>query len=166
MIDHKFTVTRTEHDGVSGGVGILVDKGITAGPLPHKGPHAHRWAPYSVAGKMGDWVFVVVYGYPSSRMCPLNQALHKEVADWVAGQGNVRIVIGGDWQVSPETISPDGAKTTLGHVLDPGEPTCVTKEGNRQTAIDFFIVNDAARHEVHSWGGPGRSPGHPPDVHH
>ena len=52
----------------------------------------------------------------------------------------------------PEAIAPDGAKSTLGHVLDPGEPTCVTKEGNRQTAIDFFIVNDAARHEVHAWG--------------
>ena len=108
--------------------------------------------PIQRCGKMGDWVFVVVYGYPTSRMCPLNQALHKEVADWVAGQGNARVVIGGDWQVPPEDISPDGGKTPLGHVLDPGEPTCITREGNRQTVIDYFIVNDAARHEVHSWG--------------
>ena len=86
---------RTDREGVSGGVGILVDEGISAGPLPHKGVHTDRWAPYSIAGKMGDWVFIVVYGYPTSRMCPLNQALHKEVADWIAGQGNVRIVVGG-----------------------------------------------------------------------
>ena len=45
--------SRTEKDGVSGGVGILVHKGISAGPLPHKGPHADRWAPYKVAGTWG-----------------------------------------------------------------------------------------------------------------
>ena len=102
---------------------------------------------------------------PDLQNVPLNQGLHKEVADWIAGQGNVRIVIGGDWQVPPEAISPEGGRATLGHVLDPGEPTCVTKEGNRQTVIDYFIVNDAARHEVHSWGGPGRGPGHAQDCH-
>ena len=61
--------TRTPSGGVSGGVGIVVHKGLKVGPLPHKGPHEDRWAPYLVAGTMGEWIFVSIYGYPHQASC-------------------------------------------------------------------------------------------------
>ena len=63
---------------------------------------------------------------------------------------------GGHWgetgKSTPSTLAPNGGKVPLGHVLDPGEPTCITAAGNRQTKIDYFVVNGVARHEVHGWG--------------
>ena len=79
-------------------------------------------------------------------MCPENVGLHQEVADWVAGQGDVRVIIGGDWQVAPQALSPEGGKSILGHALDPGEPSCTTAEGIRQATNDYFVVNEEARH--------------------
>ena len=60
--------------------------------------------------------------------------------------------MGGDWQVDPGVLAPTGRQAPLGHVLDPGEPTCITAAGNRQTKIDYFVVNEVARHEVQGWG--------------
>ena len=82
---------------------------------------------------MGEWIFISLYGYPTGKLCVENIALHQEVSEWVAAKGDVRVVIGGDWQIDPSTLSPAGGKVPLGHVLDPGEPTRITAAGNRQT---------------------------------
>ena len=54
--------------------------------------------------------------------------------------------------MDPAVLAPEGGRIPLGHVLDPREPTCITADGNRQTKIDYFLVNGVARHEVQAWG--------------
>ena len=92
--------------GYSGGVGILVQKGINAGELPHEGAHRARWAPYRVAGKFGDGVLISVYGYDGVGGGPRNRALQREVLQWAGANSKDRVLIMGDWSCPPSKWTP------------------------------------------------------------
>ena len=62
-------------------MGILVHKGIKAGPLPHKGAHADRWAPYLVAGKMGEWMNCRAPSLPRQKSSRILDCVWKKAED-------------------------------------------------------------------------------------
>ena len=145
-------------------MGILAHKVIKVGSLPHTGAHAARWAPYSVAGKMGEWVFISVYGYPTGKLCAENLALHQEVAEWVASKGDVRVVVGGDWQVDPAAMAPNRGKVPRGMSSILGSPLASPPRATGRPRLTT-LWTPAPPGTRSTPGGGGWGPGHAQDCH-
>ena len=84
--------------------------GIHVGPLGHAGRHRAWWAAYALAGTMGDWLLVSVYGYPSVGPGPANRALIEEMGQWLAERGRTKQLVGGDWNLDPQQFELAGGR--------------------------------------------------------
>lgn len=135
--------------GPSGGAGILTRRHVHMGPLPHKGKHANRWAPYHLALKGVDVVVISVYGYSGDGDGPHNRALIHELAEYAAGLGRVKLLAAGDWNMTPEQF-PNAGGWKLGTALPPDIPTCHASKG-LPTKYDYWVANTPARQLVKGW---------------
>ena len=140
------------HGPASGGLAICCREPRRIHAIPHDGEHAHRWLHAVVElGARRPLHVATVYGYDSGQpqAARRNAELFASIFSAMAGLGDARWLIGGDWNTEPHEIwelTADEGKRFFWPADPAAAPGGTCKSSWRR--IDFFVASHRLHGEI------------------